>query len=300
MNSTLTRTIAGVSLLLIAAVLAPSSASAWGGAGRAFSGSRSLASHNFSSRSQIITQKVNQTSTVKLHTVSPNKTTTLTANDKPGKGSIANNDKKNSSPDKNKNKHNRRHRRYRGIGVDDGDDDDTADDGDDAAVDADSTAETDADASPAAAETTAEEPAPQAAALPDLELLGVSLLDGGSDEELIGPKYRVMIRNNGKVAVSDEFTVTLSAANSDQLAEDLPFNSKVIRGIEAGQTLAVDIRLPFEAMEMNTDKDGDAAAFSHLLVQVDSDNDIEETTKENNDGAVERTQVAVEKSVASR
>jgi len=295
MKSIFTRTIAGVSLLLIAAVLAPTSASARGGAGHAFSGSRSLASRNVSGRSQIITQKVNQTSTVKLQTVGPNKTTTLAANNKPGKGSIANNDKKNSSPDKGKNKHHRRHRRHRGIGVDD-DDDDTADDGDDAADSADSAAETESDASP----TTTEETAPQAAALPDLELLGVSLLDGGSDEELIGPKYRVMIRNSGTVAVSDEFTVTLSAANSDQLAEDLPFNSKVVRGIEAGQTLAVDIRLPFEAMEMNTDKDGDTAAFSHLLVQVDSDNDIEETTKENNDGAVERTQVAVEKSVASR
>src|SRR5262249_22618115 len=81
----------------------------------------------------------------------------------------------------------------------------------------------------------------RATELPDLELLSVSLLDGGSDEELIGPKFRVMIRNNTMVAVTDEFAVTLSAANDDRLTDDLPWNTKWVQGIEAGKTLAVDI-----------------------------------------------------------
>jgi len=142
--------------------------------------------------------------------------------------------------------------------------------------------------------------APAKVAQADLELVGVTQLDVGDAEDLIGPKYRVTIRNNTAVAVTDQFEVTLLASNDDQLSDDLPWNSKWVRGIEAGQTLAVDIRLPFTAMEMNAEAEGDDAAFKFLLIQIDSDENIEETSKENNGGAVERKDVPAAESVASR
>ena len=105
-------------MLLIAAVLAPSSASA-GGAVHISGGNRSFS-----------TQKAIQP-TIKLHTVgtttnsgkfssakgnqgSLNKTTTLAANDKSGQDLSGKSDKKNPSPDNGKNKHHRHPRRHRG------------------------------------------------------------------------------------------------------------------------------------------------------------------------------------------
>jgi len=122
------------------------------------------------------------------------------------------------------------------------------------------------------------------AARPDLELLGVTLLEEANEQELVGPRYRVAVRNSSETPVSQEFAVTLLAGNSDQLSPELPQNSKWVPGLAAGEAINVDVRLPFEVTQMNVQPNGEAGAFSHLFVLVDSNNDVDESDKTNNSG----------------
>ena len=117
----------------------------------------------------------------------------------------------------------------------------------------------------------------------DLELVAIRFVDNGNAEKNIGPRYRVIIRNNGTQPVDHPFNVAAIVGPGSSENEKTPRAGKRVPGIDAGQTLAVDIRLPIDAnATVKNDEGHSVAKFAKLGVMVDTRNEVEEATKENN------------------
>ena len=128
----------------------------------------------------------------------------------------------------------------------------------------------------------------------DLELVAVRFVDNGDAEKNIGPRYRVLIRNDGNQAVDHPFNVAILTGTDEAQAKGTPRAGKRIPGIDAGQTLAVDIRLPIEANATVKDDDGhEVAEFPKLGAMVDTRDEIEEQTKENNGVILDRGDIGM-------
>lgn len=126
----------------------------------------------------------------------------------------------------------------------------------------------------------------------DLELIAIRFVDNGNVEKNIGPRYRVLIRNNGKQPVDHPFNVAAVLGATEEPTERTPRAGKRVEGIDAGQTIAVDIRLPVEANTTAKDADGHSVAqFPKLGVMVDTRNEVEEQNKENNGMALDRDSI---------
>jgi hypothetical protein len=126
----------------------------------------------------------------------------------------------------------------------------------------------------------------------DLELVAIRFVDNGNAEKNIGPRYRVLVRNNGKQAVDHPFNVAAVLGAAEEANEPTPRAGKRVPGIDAGQTLAVDIRLPAEANASVKDDAGHSVAkFPKLGVMVDTRNEVEEPNKENNGMALDRDEI---------
>jgi hypothetical protein len=126
----------------------------------------------------------------------------------------------------------------------------------------------------------------------DLELVAIRFVDNGNAEKNLGPRYRVLIRNNGKQAVDHPFNVAVVTGAAAEQTDPIPRAGKRVPGIDAGQTLAVDIRLPADANATTKDDDGHTVErFPKLGAMVDTRNEIEESTKENNGMALERDKI---------
>ncbi|HEV2970175.1 MAG TPA: hypothetical protein VGY55_09310 [Pirellulales bacterium] len=126
----------------------------------------------------------------------------------------------------------------------------------------------------------------------DLELVAIRFVDNGNAEKNIGPRYRALIRNNGKQSVDHPFNVAAIVGAATEQSDETPRAGKRVPGIDAGQTLAIDIRLPADANATIKDDDGHTVAkFPKLGVMVDTRNEIEEQTKENNGMALERDKI---------
>ena len=124
------------------------------------------------------------------------------------------------------------------------------------------------------------EPAP--AQQYDLQLLAVRFVDPGHPDEQLGPRYRVWFRNNSNEPIAAPFDVFLFAGNDDRIDDMLPKAGVRVASIEAGQTQSVDIRLPFDVLQMGRDEKGQPAPFTTLHVLVDANREIEETSEANN------------------
>ncbi|MDP1799262.1 MAG: hypothetical protein Q8K78_17335, partial [Planctomycetaceae bacterium] len=122
----------------------------------------------------------------------------------------------------------------------------------------------------------------------DLELLAVRFIDPGHQEENLGPRYRVWLRNNSAAAIGAPFNVTLVAANGPQLAGELPQAGTTVPSIDANATVPVDIRLPLNANRLGRAADGTVVPFSHLHVLVDSHRDLAENNEANNGAILDR------------
>ena len=144
---------------------------------------------------------------------------------------------------------------------------------------------------PAVAPQSSEQQAAPAKAGFDLELIDVRLVDAGDVAKKIGPRYRVFIRNNSTVPVKQEFNVALYASKDRELKANLPNKVERISDLKAGETVAIDIRLPFEVFRLGQTEDGRPLEFSQLFVFVDSDNEIVETDKENNAALLPRDKI---------
>jgi hypothetical protein len=116
----------------------------------------------------------------------------------------------------------------------------------------------------------------------DLQLLAVRSLDSGDPEQKQGPAVRVWFRNNSEVAINHPFNVLALAARDAQPSADLPQAGVRVESIEAGQTMAVDIRLPVEANEPGL-------PMFHVL--VDSHREIPEINEANNGIVINRADV---------
>ena len=128
----------------------------------------------------------------------------------------------------------------------------------------------------------------------DLELVAVRFVDNGNAEKNIGPRYRVIIRNNGKQAVDHPFNVAAVLGAAEETQERTPRAGKRVKGIDAGQTMAIDIRLPAEANASVKNDDGHSVEkFPKLAVMVDTRNEVEEQNKENNGMAFDRGEIVM-------
>jgi len=116
----------------------------------------------------------------------------------------------------------------------------------------------------------------------DLQLLAVRFVDPGHPEQAMGPRYRVWFRNNSGRDLRQPFDVVLVASLGPELAPESPQAGVRVRSIDARETQAVDIRLPFEALHMGTGPDGQPLAFDTLHVLVDAGRAIPETDETNN------------------
>lgn len=125
----------------------------------------------------------------------------------------------------------------------------------------------------------------------DVQLLAVRFVDSGHPEKKEGPRFRVWIRNNSPDDVATPFNVMVIAADGDQLTKDLPQAGVRVDAIAAGETQAIDIRLPWDAYELSRDEAGRAVPFSDLHVVVDSNREITETSEDNNGIAIARGEI---------
>lgn len=116
----------------------------------------------------------------------------------------------------------------------------------------------------------------------DLQLLAVRFVDAGHPQEKLGPRYRIWFRNGSEQAITNPFDVVLLAGNDEEINDKLPMAGVRINSIEAGQIQSVDIRLPFEVMEMGRDDQNQPVPFTTLHVLADANREIEETSEVNN------------------
>ena len=151
-------------------------------------------------------------------------------------------------------------------------------------------------------QTVYEAPAEQPAAAPvvqtsavtsavDLELLEVRQLDRGTAET--GPAFRVTLRNKSGEAVSGSFHVALAATLGRQPSKDGAFVAEVVPGIEAGRPVSIDVRLPAKALSLGQNAEGQPVPFTWLTVVVDSHQELEQVTRENDFATLNRAEIVM-------
>jgi hypothetical protein len=116
----------------------------------------------------------------------------------------------------------------------------------------------------------------------DLQLVAVRFVDPGHPEEKLGPRYRVWFRNNGSQPITQPFSVMLLAGNDQRMAEGMTQAGVQVTAVEPGAIQSVDIRLPVDVLAMGRDAKGQPTPFSVLHAIVDANQEIMETTRDNN------------------
>jgi hypothetical protein len=119
----------------------------------------------------------------------------------------------------------------------------------------------------------------------DLQLLDVRLLSLGDPSKNLGPLFRVVIGNQG-TRPAGAFQVLLVGSKGEQIDPQQPNDLAEVPGVESGKVVTVNIRLPLEAMTMADDQ-----PFRALGVIIDPNQQIVETTKDNNAALIERTKI---------
>jgi len=125
----------------------------------------------------------------------------------------------------------------------------------------------------------------------DLQLLAVRFVDAGHPEQDLGPRYRVWFRNNSRQPITQPFDVMIFASLDGRLVEGLPQAGVRVAAIEAGETQAVDVRLPLEVAEMGRDAEGNPIPFATLHVLVDAGRQINETSIADNGADVAAAEI---------
>jgi len=115
----------------------------------------------------------------------------------------------------------------------------------------------------------------------DLELVDIRLVDAGSMEHGVGPRFRLVCRNNGTLE-APKFHVTMMADLGSTLTEKAHQVTVESVGIKPGKTQTVDIQMPLEILKMTSAKDHWARPFDLLGAMLDSDESLTETNEKNN------------------
>ncbi|HEX4145956.1 MAG TPA: hypothetical protein VHY91_20820 [Pirellulales bacterium] len=108
------------------------------------------------------------------------------------------------------------------------------------------------------------------AALADLVVTDLTLVDPGIPSQQLGPRFRITIANQSAVNVYQEFEVLLLAGNEPKPVRELPSASMRIHGLDAGATTRVDLRLP-----LNT-------SYHYLFPVVDDRQEVADCNPSNN------------------
>ena len=117
------------------------------------------------------------------------------------------------------------------------------------------------------------------AALADLGLSDLKLVDIGNPAQGLGPMYRLTIRNIGK-ADAGSFVAAVFASPNDQPNEDMLRAGQEVPGLEVGGITVVDVRLPIEVMTMKTANG--VVPFKSLFIVLDARNEVQELNEQNN------------------
>lgn len=125
----------------------------------------------------------------------------------------------------------------------------------------------------------------------DLQLLAVRFVDPGHFQQETGSRYRAWLRNNSPHAIIQGFNVMLLASNDQQVLINRHESGVRVNRIEAGETMSLDIRLPFPANYSSTDKLGNPEPFRFLTVQIDSHRELPDQFPSNNGTTLVRTEV---------
>jgi hypothetical protein len=122
-------------------------------------------------------------------------------------------------------------------------------------------------------------------------LVEIRQVDAGNPERQEGPLMRVLVRNNSQTAIAKPFDLALVATAGEAPDENSPYSMQKIERMEAGQTLAVDVRLPAESAAVGLSADGQPESFKTLYGAVDVAQQLEESDEANNSTALDRSQI---------
>jgi hypothetical protein len=127
----------------------------------------------------------------------------------------------------------------------------------------------------------------------DLEVLEVRQLDRGDAAKNLGPAYRVTLRNKNGAAVMQQFNVALVASIGRMPAADSAYATLRVNGLEAGQALTVDLRLPSKAYKLGLNADGQSVPFSWLLAAIDTDQEVSQADRANDLMILNRSEIVM-------
>jgi hypothetical protein len=136
-------------------------------------------------------------------------------------------------------------------------------------------------------------PAQPAAQPIDLEVLEVRQLDRGDMARNLGPAYRVMLRNKSGAAVMQQFNVALIASLGRMPSADSAYATLRVGGLEAGQALSVDLRLPAKAYKLGLNAEGQSVPFSWLLTAIDTDQEVSQADRANDIMILNRSEIVM-------
>jgi hypothetical protein len=125
----------------------------------------------------------------------------------------------------------------------------------------------------------------------DVQLLAVRFVDPGHPEKGMGPRYRVWFRNNSSVPIEQPFDLVIYASNDQIPRMGLPEAGVRVTGMEAGQTQAIDLRLPYGANVLDRDPQGRKVPFRYLHIIADSRRELADVDPANNGGVVDRLEI---------
>ena len=108
-----------------------------------------------------------------------------------------------------------------------------------------------------------------------LSLVDVRFVDPGSPAQQLGPRFRIVLRNNGPLAIRRPIDLVLAAGIDRRLIANLPQSSERISLLAPGQVLPIDIRLPIESMAMAHPGEAKPAPFSMLFVMLAGQRDLQ-------------------------
>ena len=93
--------------------------------------------------------------------------------------------------------------------------------------------------------------------------------------------------------VPQPFNVALAASIGRQATAESAFATQRVNGLEAGQVLTVDLRLPVQAYNMGLNADGQPVPFTWLTAVVDSHLEVPEVDRENNYTVLNRREIVM-------
>ena len=121
---------------------------------------------------------------------------------------------------------------------------------------------------------------PADAATMDLQITDVRLVEAGDLDQDLGPRYRIVCRNNGSVELP-KFHVSVLVDLGKKITEKAEVVTVESVGILPGNTHTVDVRLPVSVLKMIPER-SKAKPFETFAAFVDADERLSETDEENN------------------